>query len=55
MSSDPQDLLKPLRGMYLAQLRERTETVKAFLGHCREGRATLYSRGESLPNGIVAG
>ncbi len=35
-----QDLLKPLRGMYLAQLRERTESVEAFLGHCREGRVT---------------
>ena len=33
-----QDLLKPLRGMYLAQLRERTESVEAFLIHCRAGR-----------------
>jgi DNA-binding response OmpR family regulator/HPt (histidine-containing phosphotransfer) domain-containing protein len=44
MPSDPNDLLKPLRGMYLAQLRERTESVKAFLGHSREGRITDHER-----------
>ena len=32
-----EDLLKPLRGMYLAQLRERAASVDAFLGHCRSG------------------
>jgi CheY-like chemotaxis protein len=35
---NPNDLLKPLRGMYLAQLRERTESVAAFLEQCRSGR-----------------
>ena len=44
MNNDPQDLLKPLRGMYLAQLRERTESVEAFLGHCRGGRVTADER-----------
>ncbi len=33
----PDDLLKPLRGLYLAQLRERASTVETFLAHCREG------------------
>ncbi len=32
----PEDLLKPLRGLYLAQLRERASTVETFLAHCRE-------------------
>jgi DNA-binding response OmpR family regulator/HPt (histidine-containing phosphotransfer) domain-containing protein len=37
MNPNPEDLLKPLRGMYLAQLRERAESAQAFLDHCREG------------------
>lgn len=37
MSNPANDLLKPLRGMYLAQLRERTESLSAFLLQCREG------------------
>ncbi len=32
-----EELLKPLRGMYLAQLRERANSVDAFLVHCRSG------------------
>jgi DNA-binding response OmpR family regulator len=35
---NPNDLLKPLRGMYLAQLRERADSVAAFLRHCQGGR-----------------
>lgn len=35
--NDSEDLLKPLRGLYLAQLRERASTVETFLNHCREG------------------
>jgi DNA-binding response OmpR family regulator/HPt (histidine-containing phosphotransfer) domain-containing protein len=34
---NPDDLIKPLRGMYLAQLRERTATVEAFMARCRTG------------------
>ncbi len=37
MSASPEDLIKPLRGMYLAQLRERAGTVEAFLDRCRGG------------------
>ena len=37
MNASADDLLKPLRGMYLAQLRERAASVEAFLGHCRAG------------------
>jgi DNA-binding response OmpR family regulator/HPt (histidine-containing phosphotransfer) domain-containing protein len=37
MNPSPDDLLKPLRGMYLAQLRERTVSAEAFLAHCRSG------------------
>ncbi|HEX2612660.1 MAG TPA: response regulator [Fibrobacteria bacterium] len=39
MNPSPEDLIKPLRGMYLAQLRERTTTVEAFLARCRAGAA----------------
>lgn len=35
--STPEDFLKPLRGLYLAQLRERAGTVETFLTHCRGG------------------
>lgn len=35
--ADSLDLLKPLRGMYLAQLRERTESVATFLTGLRTG------------------
>ena len=35
--ADPQDLLKPLRGMYLAQLRERTESIASFVEQFRAG------------------
>ena len=34
---NPEDLIKPLRGMYLSQLRERTATVEAFVARCRAG------------------
>jgi len=47
--SNSDDLLKPLRGLYLAQLRERAGTVETFLAHCRAG---------SVPSGeltIMAG
>jgi DNA-binding response OmpR family regulator/HPt (histidine-containing phosphotransfer) domain-containing protein len=37
MNPIPEDLLKPLRGMYLAQLRERAESAGVFLAHCRQG------------------
>ncbi|MCD6025354.1 MAG: two-component response regulator [Fibrobacteria bacterium] len=39
MSLDTGDLLKPLRGMYLAQLRERVESVASFIEQCRAGAA----------------
>ncbi len=38
MTQTPDDLLKPLRGMYLAQLRERAASVTEFLKHCRTGK-----------------
>jgi DNA-binding response OmpR family regulator/HPt (histidine-containing phosphotransfer) domain-containing protein len=51
MNPTPEDLLKPLRGMYLAQLRERTESVAAFLQHCREG--TLSAEERELMKGLT--
>jgi DNA-binding response OmpR family regulator len=44
MNASPDDLLKPLRGLYLAQLRERATTVESFLGHCRAGTASADER-----------
>lgn len=40
----PDDLLKPLRGLYLAQLKERATTVESFLGHCRDGSVPADER-----------
>jgi DNA-binding response OmpR family regulator/HPt (histidine-containing phosphotransfer) domain-containing protein len=44
MTPDVNDLLKPLRGMYLAQLRERVESVAAFAEQCRVSAAAANER-----------
>jgi DNA-binding response OmpR family regulator/HPt (histidine-containing phosphotransfer) domain-containing protein len=44
MNPSPDDLLKPLRGMYLAQLRERTESANVFLAHARSGAVSAEER-----------
>lgn len=51
MSQAHDDLLKPLRGMYLSQLRERTGSVDAFLVHCRAG--TLPTGEADLMKGLA--
>jgi DNA-binding response OmpR family regulator/HPt (histidine-containing phosphotransfer) domain-containing protein len=51
MNAMPEDLLKPLRGMYLAQLRERVESAEAFLAHCRVGSVPENER--SLMAGLA--
>jgi DNA-binding response OmpR family regulator/HPt (histidine-containing phosphotransfer) domain-containing protein len=54
MLDKPDDILKPLRGLYLAQLRERATTVDTFLTHCRAGtvppgeRAVMMSLAHKL-------
>jgi two-component system cell cycle response regulator len=39
------DLLKPLRGLYLSQLRERIGTVDNFVNHLKEGSVSVEERG----------